>query len=154
MTDDLITFLRARYDEDEQAARKAAALCGCHPPAKSWTFGDEETGGRILVVDDPHPDLKRELGRRWNGSYQGLFVAQHIARHGPARVLADIDSKLRILEACEPELIDVTPTCRHPDAPRETIPGARALWGLPVLRLLALPYADHPDYRPEWRPQP
>lgn len=22
----------------------------------------------------------------------------------------------------------------------------------PTLRLLALPYTDHPDYRPEWRP--
>lgn len=30
---------------------------------------------------------------------------------------------------------------------REHLPEAS-----PVLRLLALPYADHPEYRPEWRP--
>ena len=26
------------------------------------------------------------------------------------------------------------------------------VWPCPTLRLLALPYADHPDYREEWRP--
>jgi hypothetical protein len=25
-------------------------------------------------------------------------------------------------------------------------------WPCQTLRLLALPYADHPDYRPEWKP--
>lgn len=25
-------------------------------------------------------------------------------------------------------------------------------WPCPTLRLLSLPYADHPDYRAEWRP--
>lgn len=62
--------------------------------------------------------------------------ARHIARHDPAFVLADLDAKEQVL--------------------RE-LPGLEwhepcvSLVGL-ILALLALPYADHPDYREEWRP--
>ena len=45
----------------------------------------------------------------------------------PHRMLADVEAKRRIVELA-------------------SSPGPQAL------RLLALPYADHPDYRPEWRP--
>lgn len=64
--------------------------------------------------------------------------ATHILRHDPARIRAEVDAKRRILElgtcaACEIE----SQPCDHRDD---------------VLALLALPYADHPDYRPEWSP--
>ncbi|MFI8448231.1 DUF6221 family protein [Streptomyces erythrochromogenes] len=134
MIADLVQFLRARLDEDEQAASKAAALCGCHPAAPAWAFGDEETGGRILVVDDPHPDLKRRLGRRWNGSYEGMFSAEHIARHDPARVLAEVDAKRQLLDMYE-EGIQVEQFVLKE-----------------ALRAFAAAYGDHPDFREEWRP--
>ncbi|MFG2976285.1 DUF6221 family protein [Streptomyces sp. NPDC048331] len=56
--------------------------------------------------------------------------------------LADLDSKRQIVDYVARELED------H---------GADNPWWyddklLPILRLLALPYADHPGYRPEWRP--
>lgn len=62
---------------------------------------------------------------------------QHIARWDPARVLVECDAKRRIVEL-------------HPEhgwshCEGESLP-------CPTLRLLALPYAEHPDYREEWKP--
>lgn len=124
---DLVPFLRARYDEEEQAALTAATLCGCHPPALAWSFrdGDEPTDGRILVVDDPHPRQKRKIGRRWNGSYEGLAMAEHIVRHDPAHVLADLKGKRAVLDAWGDRDYDV------PDY---------------VIEALAEPHKHHPDY--------
>lgn len=90
VTTDPLVFLRATLDAAEEAANKAAALCGCHPPAPSWAFGDESTDGRILVVGDPHPGTRRRLHRRWNGSYGDMFAANHIVLHDPAAVLRRI----------------------------------------------------------------
>lgn len=96
---DLHGWITQQIDAVEAAARKAAALCGCHAPAPSWSFrdGDEPTDGRILVVDEPHPTLKRKIGRRWNGSYEGLFMAEHIVRHDPAAVLRRCEADRKIL---------------------------------------------------------
>src|SRR5690242_1162971 len=74
----------------------------------------------------------------------------------PARVLAECEAKRRIIAA-----LDMTP-CPCQRAERCVIHDASA--GPPaleryvdpvtddVLAALALPYADHPDYREEWRP--
>lgn len=96
-----IEFLEAAHKQAEKAAEKAAALCGCHPPKPSWSFrdGDEPTDGRILVADDPHPDLKRKISRRWNGSYEGLFMAEHIVLHDPEAVLRRVAAERKILAA-------------------------------------------------------
>lgn len=56
--------------------------------------------------------------------------------YAPDRVLAECEAKRRIVErhsGCDEVSYGDTSTC--PDA-----------------RDLALPYADHPDYRPEWKP--
>ncbi len=81
-------------------------------------------------------------------------VADHLAHHGPARVLADCAARRRMALACRdvgpdlsflgarpPHLSDfyLTPTNQHQLA---------AL----TLALMALPYADHRLYREEWRP--
>ncbi|MFJ7269409.1 DUF6221 family protein [Streptomyces sp. NPDC099050] len=173
MTTDLVQFLRARLDEDNEAARKAAALCGCHPAAPSWTFrdGDDEEDGRIITVGDPHPILlgkRRRLAQRWNQSYDGLFAAQHIVRHDPARVLAEVDAKRRILLLHNIPAV-VSPKMaafglRKGESPEDDRrcagcgldsmddPITPDVSECPILRALALPYADHPDYREEWKP--
>ncbi|MFD7016114.1 DUF6221 family protein [Streptomyces sp. NPDC059928] len=97
-TDRILSWLRDAMNAAQLAAEKAAALCGCHPPAPSWTFGDETTGGRILVGDDPHPEVKRKIGRRWNGSYEGLFMAEHIVRNDPDAVLRRIAADRQLLD--------------------------------------------------------
>lgn len=96
---DLHGWITQQIDETERLARRAAELCGCHPPAPAWTFrdGDGPTDGRVLVVDDPHPEIKRPIRRRWNGSYDGLFMAEHIVRHDPEAVLRRCAADRKIL---------------------------------------------------------
>ena len=55
------------------------------------------------------------------------------------RVLAECESKRRIITLCGVDPLQ---------------PGALLLRVQTdaVVRLLALPYADHPDYREQWRP--
>lgn len=145
--DDLVEWLRAQLDEDELAARKAAELCGCHPPAPSWSFrdGDEPTDGRILVVDDPHPGLKRKIGRRWNGSYEGLFMAEHIVRHDPERVLREVEGTRRLIRAHE-KWCEGRCEAKYPEGGFD----AAHYWNLKVRAEAS--YSDRPGYRDEWRP--
>ena len=56
--------------------------------------------------------------------------AEHIAAWHPTRVIAECRAKRQVVEAVAAD-----------DATREL-----------VLRSLAVVYADHPDYREEWRP--
>lgn len=53
------------------------------------------------------------------------------------RALAEVDAKRRIMAECGHMI-------RRGEPER-----SGAVWNLQVL---ALPYADHPDYRPEWAP--
>ncbi|MFJ6578385.1 DUF6221 family protein [Streptomyces sp. NPDC091368] len=71
-------------------------------------------------------------------------VAIHISRHDPARVLAEVDAK-RLLLA---EYADVV---GNESADYEWAGGWANGLGKAVA-LLALPYADHPDYLDTWRP--
>jgi hypothetical protein len=59
---------------------------------------------------------------------------QHIARWDPARVLAECKAKRAIVEGMAPF------------GPIDDIAAPE------ILGILAEPYADHPDYREEWRP--
>lgn len=64
----------------------------------------------------------------------------------PERVLAEIAAKRRILD----EYTRLTRDFTHAD---ETVTEHTRRSTLEdVLELLALPYANHPDSRPEWRP--
>lgn len=93
-------------------------------------------------------------------------VAQHAARHDLARVLREVEAKRRIvelhgivhrnigwLEGGDDEY-DEIPVCglcvpKHSHyRRREDVPEGPC----PTLRLLALPHADHPDYREGWKP--
>lgn len=116
--DDLITWLRDQIDDDERAARTAA----CGP----WRQG---TGGGGYVLGGPNGQFViAAQSQAWN--------AGHIARHDPARVLAEVDAKRRRLDEIESMLRD--------DPTDET---ARYL-----AQIDALPYADRDGYREEWRP--
>ncbi|MFE2073692.1 DUF6221 family protein [Streptomyces misionensis] len=127
--DDLVEFLRARLDEDEQVARAAAG--------RNWLDGDG-----WLMNEDMHI---AEVGDR--------PTLVHIAAHDPARVLREIDAKRRII--AEHEMV---PAGQGGKLGCD-ICVATPSWGPEVvsgpcttLRLLALPYADRPGYRSEWRP--
>ncbi|MGD6750970.1 DUF6221 family protein [Streptomyces sp. BH105] len=65
-------------------------------------------------------------------------IANHIVRHDPARVLREIDAKRQLIAKAAQLQAQVG------DDPFAGVED--------LLRLLALPYADRPGYREEWRP--
>jgi hypothetical protein len=138
---DLVEFLRARLDEDEQAAK--AATDG------PWTVDNETYAEAIRSADGTHV----VAGGRW-GDEASVFEttedAIHIARHDPARVLREIESKRRLIESIE--------TLRAP-LQRSWADGSSSLAVMGMLTevdkalaALALPYADHEDFEEEWKP--
>ena len=90
------------------------------------------------VTDDLVEFLRKQYGR----AAQGARALPHAIGNlqslwSPDRLLADVDAKLRIVEEC-------VRTLDYEDH-------GHALAN-DILRLLALPYADHKDYRESWRP--
>ncbi|MFE1321615.1 DUF6221 family protein [Kitasatospora phosalacinea] len=149
-TTGLVAFLRARLDEDYKLAFEAG-----NGGPEHWKFDPElpwngDNGPREAIV-------------RFNGSALGYVAAvdpvhgkygtwgaRHIARHDPARVLAEVNAKRRILDELLDEIDERDRTYQveywdHFMGPYRPLTDQ-------LLRLLALPYATHPDYRPEWAP--
>lgn len=152
----LTDFLLARIAEDEEVAKQAKSdsprwastqkdgtlKIDTGIESMGWEFGG---GDGIWSCDDPYDDC---------GTYVSHAFAEgdHIARHDPARVLAECEAKRRIVEEHSDGGKDwdgqrFVHWCRRCAGRRGHEP-----WPCPTLRALALPYADHPDYRQEWRP--
>jgi hypothetical protein len=74
---------------------------------------------------------------------------------GPARALAEVQAKRQIIEIApaHASAVDCEHGCCH--LPDEILAGTCPNYPpseLPLLRLLALPYAGRPGYSEEWRP--
>jgi hypothetical protein len=123
---DLVEFLRARLARDEQIARDSSSA-----PWKATPSG-------TINLDSDAPAF---VAKAENDAY-----AEHIARHHPARTLAEVAARRQIVDDYEKNAWILAQGHRTPEL--EAAQAARE----PVLRLLALPYAAHPAYRPEWRP--
>lgn len=135
MSDDLATFLRARLDEDESIAR--AATPG------PWSVDSETYAERIGCNDG----TSVVSGSRWNGEasvFNETDDALHIARHDPARVLAEVDAKRKVIAVYTSWAFLTRSKPDDPVAEITTLAVAQ------TLRALALPYVDHPGYREEW----
>lgn len=127
--EDLIEFLRARLDDDEAYARQAFADHNDAGP--DWI---ELWSGSVQVGE--HEDLV-EIG--------DSGISRHIVRHDPARVLREVEAKRRIIGLLtDPDVYD------EDDNP--VYLGGYGEAYVDAVRLLALPYCDHSDYREEWRP--
>lgn len=117
----LLEFLQARLTEDELTA--LAAIEGSPLWRSSLSFRDvkDDDGRYIIAADRRHPSAEQ---------------AAHIARHGPARVLADVEARRMVIA----------------DYLRLDAAGDLLERGVieDVLRHLAFVYADHPDYNPSW----
>jgi hypothetical protein len=137
---DLVQFLHDRLDEDESIAREAA-----HYEAGHWTTKDgypvsvadelpeaADTFERVVVFDEGSPSEEQ---------------AAHIARHDPARVLAEVAAKKRILDLYDAAHSDAVRDAIGIDSQDGTISAITA-----ALQYLATVYADHPDYNEAWRP--
>ncbi|MFD9174677.1 DUF6221 family protein [Streptomyces diastaticus] len=151
MTADLIAFLRARLDEDEARAR---AL----PPGPwTWRKGEAATTspGDALVGVDGQPVLSAsdpDEYMAWITRADGFDA--YLQQMQPARVLAEVEAKRRVVGECaywneRMEAEAVNP----PKFPQPGLDLGLLLDAMnPILRHLAAPYADHPDYRDAWRP--
>ena len=135
----LTDFLLARIDEDE-----AVALNALHPDAKGipgeWVT--EHYGSQYHDEPDRCHIAEDRAGHYWTVAHEvSIPNAEHMARHDPARVLAECEVKRRI--------VDLAREARETDGAGYATADA---YMRDVLRLLALPYAEHPDYRDEWKP--
>jgi len=117
----LLEFLQARLTEDELTA--LAATEGSPAWRSSLAFRDvkDEHGHFVVEADRHHPSVEQ---------------AAHIARHSPARALADVEAKRRVIA-----------DYLRSDAAGELLERG-ALEN--ILRHLSVAYADHPDYNPSW----
>lgn len=180
MTAALVQFLHSCFDEDERMARDTGVPLDWHQGP-----GDdpEWTDDGMILMWPPEFHTRYEQDKHWRGLPvdDGPGLAAHIARHDPARVLAEIDAKRRLVSLHEPlwETVEwphdqngkgeaqVCKSCgnRDIDSWQNWRPAVGEAGYLPpgvvppyilapcqTLRLLALPYAAHPDYRPEWAP--
>jgi hypothetical protein len=127
--DDLIQWLRVQLDEDERIAR--AATQG------PWSLND----GSIIAADGTEVIAGgRSSGRA--SVFGSTADALHIVEQDPVRVLREVDAKQRLLYEFEQ---------RGNHLRRTELPPTGGVWD-DLLRMLALPYADRPGYRDEWRP--
>lgn len=135
--DDLIAFLRARLDEDEAMARSAGA--------EPWNAMAEETpdGENIYYTVETRKPPRALVESLATGASAQARI-DHMARHHPARVLREIEAKRRILRAHE-KWCGGRCDAKWPEGGFD----AAHYWSI---KSLAAVYADHPDYRAEWRP--
>ncbi|MFE1361300.1 DUF6221 family protein [Streptomyces harbinensis] len=137
MSDDLVQWLRVQHDADDRIARRA---------------GDSfrQIGETGVIVATEGDRAEECASANWAG------VAEHIVTHDPARVLREVDAKRRILEIHhviggweDEDGQDIGLGCNECGYSAEY--SDRGGW-CDTVRLLALPYADRPGYREEWRP--
>lgn len=126
MTEPLVAFLKARLDEDEAAARRVDT---------SWRQ-DGETG--VILASDGR-NAEECAAAYWTG------IAEHIVRHDPRRVLADIAAKRLLIKEYEGEAW-VSKQQGHKSGWTEGGLSARRT----LLEAFAKVYDDHPDHQDKW----
>lgn len=147
--DELVAFLRARIAEDTAVVR---ALAEPH----DWRTGpgdDPEWADASLVcMWPPEHHTPYEQDKHWRGlSTSNPELAAYIARHDPARALAEVEAKRRLLDLYE------RIRAENP-ANRRSFDWEHAPWrdrvavAAHAVRLIAAVYSDHPNYDEEWRP--
>jgi hypothetical protein len=146
--DDLIAFLN-----EQMASRKAMAV-QAKRALDEWQRGNDCDDRWRLDEDGISINIKGEY------VCVGTEVAVFLAFNDPDAVLADVEAKRLLLEGHEPKRM---PTEQEPGNPsvwiygiccaaEEDDEGGYELWPCRHVRLLAMPFADHPDYREEWKP--
>ncbi|MFB8035885.1 DUF6221 family protein [Streptomyces sp. NPDC056004] len=130
--DDLVQFLRDRLDEDETLAQNN---------------GQWSTSWQDLTTDG---ELRDDANAGTVAYIPHVATRTHIARHDPARVLAQVTAVRGVLT-------------EYDESAQAAATGNRALTRgtanmtlaalKPVLAHLATAYAHHPDYQADWSPR-
>ena len=160
---DLTEFLLARIAEDEAVARAIMAE-GYSEGRWQWDMHRNAPYRSALV--DEHDRVV--LPPKDDDVFPSRNVAEHIARHDPARVLAECEAKRRIIAFHEswPVLIQTEPSLELTPETWVAKMTSDIAWltnaeyvkrfgtdppTAPMLLAMAQVYADHTDYREEWR---
>ncbi|MGW0131915.1 DUF6221 family protein [Streptomyces sp. NPDC003299] len=146
--DELVEFLRARLDEDERIARAAAEpelwVELNRAPQQSWSVEFWADPDRAAVVAEGSSAYPVVVTTQGMAEEDAEARALHIARHDPARVLREVEAGRRLIRAhskwCEGRC-----EVKYPEGGFD----AAHYWNIKVR---AESYADHPDYREDWRP--
>lgn len=119
---ELVEFLLARLAEDEAVARSAEPV--------GWVTFRQADGSM------DHTAVAAWTDEGW--LVDGRMVQDDSAEtfYDPARVLAEVEAKRRVI-------------ARYSNASPDGDEWAEVAWDF--LLAFALPYADHPDFREEWR---
>jgi hypothetical protein len=152
---DLVEFLRARLDEDEQAAKRV------RQPYRLYVDSD----GRISEpkrVDDLYGERDGEYELWADGEDR---MPNHIASwsliYDPARVLREVEVKRRIVELHQPDM--KLPDDWYGNDAKCKECGQLWHWiresplpsisrGCRTIRRLAAPFSGEPGYKEEWKP--
>lgn len=133
---ELVDFLRARLDEDERIARVVRVPHDWHQGP-----GDdpEWTDGEMVCMWPPEFHTPYERDKHWRGlTVEGTELAAHIARHDPARVLAEVEAGRVILQQYE-RLLAVSSDDHT------------GVWAVEaIMRAKARVHRAHPDFDPAW----
>lgn len=137
---DIAAFLRARLDE-----REAVALAATPGPWESE--GDDPTDDEVYTVHDgEHGDLVGNVVAFARGGDRQQPNTVHIADNDPEFVLADVAAKRQIIDWCGEVVGDRDLTrCGEFGALKDDPDALAVTLAVQTLRLLALPYAGHPD---------
>jgi hypothetical protein len=131
----IVEFLTARYDELEAAIRRAEGY-----------GGSIEVSERLQLTDSVSyaPDATEAL-------------KAYVRAVAPHRMLPDLAAKRRMLKLHFPMILhkgggadwyDTTRVCGSCVPPRQF---PETAWPCLTARAMAAPYAEHPDFNPDWR---
>lgn len=132
---DIADFLQARLEEDEQAARAAVGEAVFAAQTGRWRFEPDSIPVVFAVAADGAKTQAANMEAAWEARERGT----HIARHDPARVLAEVESK-RVVIASYKAARDSPERWTAASSHVQHVVMKR------VVRVLAAAYADHPDY--------
>lgn len=156
---DVVAFIRARLDEDEQVA---LAACGWRRYGESgeWTYDRD----RFAVSDEQGRSIAAQKVWEIVGGVprlDSLFDVDgtHIARHDPARVLREVEAMRRIVETYRDERVrrdimqaDDARAVEDEDQVIRRRSSAARCRGLEIaVQLLAEQWSDHPEYQENWK---
>lgn len=153
---DIREFIEARVAEVEAAARAATPGPWRYNSAKHWLLIDDEPTralaaragimGEEFVGCGPLDSTVCVAATGPADDPQSMADARFIAGHDPAQVLRDVEAKRRILAAyVDDDRVRFGAFESCSDSCPATVLDE-------VLKLLALPYDQHPDYDESWRP--
>jgi hypothetical protein len=148
---DITAFLVARLDEDATMAHAASAF-----------YDDADENG--VSWDGHEGESQNGSMHFWPAPHLGVIYdvasGRHINRHDPARVLSEVAAKRALLaehvqvrHAPVVEWSSPMYGCTVCDAGCQCYPGVNGSGteGCNTVRIMAAVYAEHPDYKEEWR---